>query len=125
MKILFQLLSNLISSMMIMKSLFESSFDHLAAVISNQTVRHANGETSRKHEATIANIDQDNSLAFINRDSPGHFCFSHTANIWKSSTGTHMLSSGKGVSLLFSGASENGAEPVFFFDCIPLKTVNI
>lgn len=108
-----------------MKSSFEGSYNYLAAVISNQTVRHDNGETSRKHEATIANIDQDNSFAFIKRASPGHFCFSHTANIWKSSTGTHMFSSGKGVGLLFSGVSKNDAEPAFFFDCIPLKTVNI
>lgn len=103
----------------------KESCSHLAAVISNQTVRHDSGETSGKHEAIIAKIDQHSSFAFFKSTAPGFLSFSHSANIRNSSTGTHMLSLGKVVSQPFSRVSEHDEELAFFFDCIPLKTVNI
>jgi hypothetical protein len=98
---------------------------NLAAVISSQTVKQDNGETSGKQDAIMARIDQDKSFAFIKRASPGFFCFSHSAKILKSSTGIHMLSSEKRVSPPLSAVSEYDEGLVFFLDCMPFKTVNI
>jgi hypothetical protein len=66
--------------------------DNLAAVISSQTVRQDKGDTSGKHDAINAKIDQDISFAFFKRDSPGFFCFSQSAKILKSSAGISMSS---------------------------------
>ena len=75
---------------------------NLAAVISSHTVKQDNGDTSAKHDAIIAKIDQDKSFAFFRRSSPGFFCLSHSAKILKSSTGKQICSSEKKVSVLFS-----------------------
>lgn len=60
---------------------------NLAAVISSQTIRHDNGETSGKQDAIIAKIDQLKFFAFMRRASPGFSCFSHSAIIPNNSTG--------------------------------------
>lgn len=98
---------------------------YLAAVISSQTVRQDIADTSEKHEAIIAKIDQDNSFAFIKMTSPGNFCFSHSANILKSSTGTQKFSFGKEASFFFSVVSEDEEELAFLLNCMPFKTVEI
>lgn len=100
------------------------SFD-LAAVISSQTVKQYNEDTSGKHDAINANIDQHMSLAFIRRASPGFFCFSHSARIPKSSTGIYRLSSENEVSFRLSDASEFEEETAFFRECMPFRTVNM
>ena len=99
--------------------------DNLAAVISSQTVKQDNGDTSGKHDATIAKIDQHNSLAFTRRASPGFFPFSHSARMPKSSTGIKLFPYAKEVSFLFSEVSEFDEELTFFLESKPFKTVTM
>ena len=100
---------------------------YLAAVISSQTVKHEIGDTSEKHEATIANRDQRRSLAFVKRASPGFFCLSHSARSAKSSIGTIVLLSGmEDISLLLEVNPFVVEELVFLLaDCMLFRTVNM
>lgn len=98
---------------------------NLAAVISSQTVRQDNGETSGKQDAIAAKSDQHKFFACRRRACPGLGCLSHSAIIPNSSAGVYIFSSGNDVPFFFSPVSELEEELNFFLDCILFRSVSM